>query len=853
MDSAPPPANLPQGTPPAGKERSSPIGPMDGLSPIDSTPIDSANQGTANADPARTISFRPSSSGIALALTGGGAALIRDLGEFARELTENGLAETADVESLREQLLKRSGAHDAPALARELVRYERLTPYQAAAVLQGKTKGLLIGNYVVLDRLGAGSMGIVFKARHRVLKRVVALKLLPPSLARDPSAVQRFHREAKAAATLSHPNVVAVLDADEFRGLHFLVMEYAEGRDLARLVREQGPFSLSQAIDCITQAARGLKAAFEASVVHRDIKPSNLLLEPGGTLKILDMGLARLDAVGGPFGANQPDASLTQSNILLGTIDYMSPEQATNPRNADHRSDIYSLGCTLHYLLTGRPPYSGETLIERLIAHREQPIPRLSDSLPEVSPSLDALLRRLLAKSPTDRFSTLDDLIAGLEACQPSAGTDINEWPPLQIVTDPREQSGKRRAPIAAVVACVAAAAGILATGIYLSRRESAPSSQEPPPVAATPVSVTENVPAPEPDGRSPQRPLPTADHRQPEPNPIAATASPARDIPGKAILPADAVGLVREFRGHIRRVNGIAVSGDGLLALSGGQDRTVRLWDVATGNELRRVDHDGPVDAVAITAHGRYGLSGSDDKTVRLWDFRPGNTVGLRRLDGHTRAVFAVAFALGDQLAVSGGADKTVRVWDLATGQISGSPLLHESPVVALAATGDDAVLAGCDDGTLWLWDLMSRQRVRRLKAPGPVLCVAGSPLGHRALSGHADGVLVVWDLDIGAEIGRMVGHNDLVRCAALLPDGRRALAGSQFGNLTLWDLDTRREIRRFTPTASSSEHAGQLGVAILADDVHALTADTDATVRLWSLPANDASTDTAGQRTAH
>ncbi|HEX3447641.1 MAG TPA: serine/threonine-protein kinase, partial [Isosphaeraceae bacterium] len=692
-----------------------------------------------------------------------------------------------------------------------------------------------------------------FKARHRVLKRIVALKLLPPSLARDPSAVQRFHREAKAAATLSHPNVVAVLDADEFRGLHFLVMEYVEGRDLARLVRQQGPMSLTQAIDCIIQAARGLKAAFEASVVHRDIKPSNLLLEPGGTLKILDMGLALLDAVGGPFGANQPDASLTQSNILLGTIDYMSPEQATNPRNADHRSDIYSLGCTLHYLLTGRPPYSGETLIERLVAHREQPVPRLSDSVPDVSPALDVLLRRVLAKSPTDRFSTFDELIAGLEACRPGAVTDINEWPALQIVTDPPEPTGRRRAPIAAAIACVAAAAGILVMGIYLSRRQSVPSDQVPPLVSDTPVFAKNgSVPQPAPRVTDPQRPALAAGERQPEPKPIATAASSRSAVRAKASLPAHAAGLVREFRGHGGRVNGIAVSGDGLLALSGGQDRTVRLWDVATGNELLRVDHDGPVDAVAITADGRHGLSGSDDKTVRLWDFRPANTVGMRRLDGHTRVVFAVAFALGDQLAVSGGADRTVRAWDLATGQPSGFPLLHESAVAALATIGDDTVLAGCDDGTLWLWDLRSCQRIRRLKAPGPVLCVAGSPLGHRALSGHADGVLVLWDLDLGAEIGRMVGHNDLVRSAALLPDGRRALAGSQFGNLSLWDLDTRREIRRFSPAATTSDHAGQLGVAILADDVHALTADTDAIVRLWSLPASDASTDAAGRRTA-
>ena len=538
-------------------------------------------------------------------------------------------------------------------------------------------------------------------------------------------------------------------------------MECVEGRDLAKLVREQGPFSLSRSIDCVIQAARGLKAAFEASVVHRDIKPSNLLLEPGGTVKILDMGLARLDAVGGPLGANQPDASLTQSNVLLGTIDYMSPEQATNPRNADHRSDIYSLGCTLHYLLTGRPPYSGETLIERLVAHREQPIPSLADRLPEVSPALDLLLRRVLAKSPADRLSTFDELIAGLDACRPGASTDVNELPTSHVETVTPEPRKKRRTTFAGV-AGIAAVAGLLATVIYFSRPGSVPSGPERSPDPAVPVVVkSETKREPEPKASKPQRRATAALERLPEPTAIAAV--PARNGPAKTIVPVDAVGLVREFRGHRKRVNAIAVSGDGQLALSGGQDRTVRQWDVATGNELLRVDHDGPVHAVAITADGRHGLSGSGDKTVRLWDFRPDNAVGMRRLDGHTSAVFAVAFAAGEQIAVSGGADKTVRVWDLATGQSSGSPLLHESTVVALAPTGSDAVLSGCDDGTLYLWDLTSRQRVRRLKAPGPVLCIAGSPLGHRALSGHADGVLVVWDLDLGAEIGRMVAHNDL------------------------------------------------------------------------------------------
>jgi hypothetical protein len=391
---------------------------------------------------------------------------------------------------------------------------------------------------------------------------------------------------------------------------------------------------------------------------------------------------------------------------LLGTIDYMSPEQASNPRNADHRSDIYSLGCTLHYLLTGRPPYSGETLMERLIAHREQPIPSFSDSLRAVSPSLDGLLRRVLAKSPTDRFSTLDELIAGLEACLPRPLTDTTERPAPQIATDPLKPSGKRRTTFAVVILGIAAAVGLLLTVITLSRPGSVPTGKVPLPVSATAViATTETVREPKPKSPELQRSALKPDEQRPAPKTMAI--APAPPIPAKAILPVDAVGLVREFRGHVRRVNGIAVSGDGLLALSGGQDRTVRLWDVATGNELLRVDHDGPVDAVAITVDGRRGLSGSEDKTVRLWDFRPENTVGMRRLDGHTKAVYAVAFALGDQIAVSGGADKTIRVWDLATGQVSGSPLLHESTVVALATTRGDDVLAGCDDGTLWLWDL--------------------------------------------------------------------------------------------------------------------------------------------------
>ncbi len=224
---------------------------------------------------------------------------------------------------------------------------------------QKKSRGLLIGNYLILDKLGQGGMGMVFKARHRRLGRVGALKILPPSFARDRSAVLRFRREVEAAGRLKHPNVVAALDADEDRGVHFLVMDYVEGKDLDHIVRERGPLPVGQAVDCLIQAARGLEAAHAAGIVHRDIKPGNLMLDQAGAVRVLDLGLARIADAANPFNKTAA-RRLTESGMYMGTIDFMAPEQAEDSHRVDHRADIYSLGCTLFYLLTGREPFPGE-------------------------------------------------------------------------------------------------------------------------------------------------------------------------------------------------------------------------------------------------------------------------------------------------------------------------------------------------------------------------------------------------------------------------------------------------------------------------------------------------------------
>jgi formylglycine-generating enzyme required for sulfatase activity len=231
---------------------------------------------------------------------------------------------------------------------------------------------------------------------------------------------QRFQREVEAAARLTHPNIVRAFDAGEGGGSPFLVMEYVPGDDLASIVKKRGPLSVDQAIDCIAQAARGLEFAHSRGVIHRDIKPANLLMDTKGTVKILDMGLARIDATD---VATQ--AELTGSGAVMGTVDYMAPEQALSTKQADARSDLYSLGISLWYLLVGKSAYEGDSLMSRMLAHREQPIPSLRAVRDDVPESLDSIFRKLVAKKPSDRYPTATQLMSDLEACRAGANLEV--------------------------------------------------------------------------------------------------------------------------------------------------------------------------------------------------------------------------------------------------------------------------------------------------------------------------------------------------------------------------------------------------------------------------------------------
>lgn len=274
-----------------------------------------------------------------------------------------------------------------------------------------------LGDYRIVSRLGSGGMGAVYRAVHERMGREVAVKLLRPEIQKNPMLLQRFDREVRAAARLSHPNIVAALDAREHEGLHFLVTELVDGRDLDQTVRLSGALPIIDSLECVVQAARGLAYAHSQGVIHRDIKPANLLRAKDGTVKILDMGLARLSNTD-----SSTDVNLTGTGVMMGTAAYMPPEQARDTRKADARSDLYSLGCTLFYLLTGRTAFTGTTQMDMILSHVNQPIPSLRQINSRIPLAVDRIFQRLVAKNPDDRFQSADALIpallSALEECR---------------------------------------------------------------------------------------------------------------------------------------------------------------------------------------------------------------------------------------------------------------------------------------------------------------------------------------------------------------------------------------------------------------------------------------------------
>lgn len=334
-----------------------------------------------------------------------------DTDRFLRLVSRCGLVEPGAyqwvVASMKDALTGKV-LDDPMKVAGAFVRDGLLTQWQADKLLHGKHKGFWLDSYRLLGHLGTGGMSSVYLAEHTLMRRQVAIKVLPHSKVNDSSCVVRFRREAAAVARLDHQNIVRAYDIAQTGETHYFVMEYVDGSSFVELVRENDPLNFCRAADYIVQAARGLQHAHDAGLVHRDIKPSNCLVDQSGVVKIIDLGLVLLSE------EDEPSLSLAHDDIVLGTADYLAPEQALNSHDVDARADIYSLGCTFYFLLTGHPPFPKGTVSQRLLKHqREEPL-SIRAVRPDVPQEVEAICHAMMVKSRRRRVQTCQEVVGRL-------------------------------------------------------------------------------------------------------------------------------------------------------------------------------------------------------------------------------------------------------------------------------------------------------------------------------------------------------------------------------------------------------------------------------------------------------
>ncbi|MCX7666195.1 MAG: serine/threonine protein kinase [Gemmataceae bacterium] len=417
--------------------------------------------------------------------------------EFLDLIHKSGLLDDATLAKLHQAELPTSPID----CAKQLIKENILTRYQAQQLLTGKYKGLRFDRLKILDRIGQGGMGAVFLCEHLSLRRKVAVKILTPDVSNDPGRKERFLREARAAASLDHPNIVQVFDLSSSGGLLYLVMEYIEGQDLQTWINKNGPMPIDLAALYISQAAAGLAHAHSKGLVHRDIKPANLLLDQNGVIKILDLGLARY--------ADDKSDNLTEKfdrGAVLGTADYMAPEQIVASSQVDARADIYSLGVTLYALVSGKPPFGGNST-QKMIGHQSHIATPLSSLRPDIPKGFAKIVAKMMQKNPADRYQTAEEVIEALsqwsaEEVQSNPGTGVRVNPLSKVPSGRRSKiSRKKKSPLVWLVPVLLLSflliGGGIAAAIYFGGSEPKTVVQNPPPDNENPPKKDNEPPTP--------------------------------------------------------------------------------------------------------------------------------------------------------------------------------------------------------------------------------------------------------------------------------------------------------------------------------------------------------------------
>jgi WD40 repeat protein/serine/threonine protein kinase len=712
-------------------------------------------------------------------------------------------------------------------LGRELVMRGWLTPYQVNQLLMGRGPELVVGPYLLLERLGEGGTGQVFKARHQRMDRMVALKVIRKELLSDSEVIGRFYREIQAISQLTHPHIVHAYDAGPVGATHFLAMEFVEGTDLGKCVKQSGPLPVAVACDYIRQAAIGLQYAHERGLVHRDIKPSNLLLskpDPQGTglglVKILDMGLARLrppvdEKATTALADGRTGSTLTPVGavMMMGTPDYLAPEQALDFHGADIRADIYSLGCTFFYLLTGEPPFPGGTVPQKLLQHQQTAPPALAKFRSDPPAGLPAVLNKMLAKRPDQRFQRPLEVITALEKILENLGATLPDssrpgfiWPLFS-----RGTSRPRRLYLGIGGALLALL--ILILGMKLFK------GTAPLPSARTtgderfawqPPELVETR------GEFRQRHWGTVTCLA-----VSPTEQWVASGGGDQIIRLWDPQTMREqhvLRGHTGEILSLAFSPDGKRLASGARDLSVRLWDLSAKlpGPTWITGDVGRAFAVAFAPNGRLLATAGDDKTVRLWDISGKEPKAFQTLPGHTDTVCSLAFAPNSKWLVSAGADKAIRIWELTDKGFKAGPVLtkHTGRVLSVAYAPNGLMLASAgDDRTVRLWDLQaaeprevylmadqfdelitsesaSRGRLLAFAPGGRTLAVAGKDRTVRTWQ---------WNGTQATEQHVLTGHNAWVSSVMYFPDSKKLISGGYDGTVRLWDLAANKPQESF------------------------------------------------------
>ena len=346
------------------------------------------------------------------------------------ELVKHGVIHKDEIDSALEKYPESAGIDDRDALGDFLEQIGLITAYQAGELRNQRIADLVMDNYLILDRLGEGGMGTVFRARHKRMRRIVAIKVLNPEIQENADHLQRFQREIETLARLNHQGVIQAYDADFGPSGFFLVLEFVEGSDLDGIVRKHGPLPVGEAIDAMIQSAKALQYVHDQGMVHRDIKPQNLMRNRQGNIKVADLGLVRLNEA--ESAEDQNKQGLTQQFTIAGTLEFMAPEQAENTSGVDNRADIYSLGCSLYYILAGKNVYTGKSVMDKLMAHMTHPIPSIREIRPDVPEKLDAVFKKMVAKTVDQRYQTMNEVIADLENIK--VVEKISNVPPANIV-----------------------------------------------------------------------------------------------------------------------------------------------------------------------------------------------------------------------------------------------------------------------------------------------------------------------------------------------------------------------------------------------------------------------------------